>query len=287
MFPVIFRIGDFAITSFGVMMFLSFIAGATVLGRQLERYQMKRELAWDLLALIAIGGILGAKAYYLALHWQDLVADPVHELLSRGGLVWYGGFIGGVTAYWFQIRSRKLPTATMYDATAPALAIAYAVGRVGCFLVGDDYGIPTDSWVGVAFPQGSPPSSAGYLRSVGVAIPADIPNSQIMAVHPTQLYEVGLGLVMFAILWRLGRRPHKQGQLFALFMVFYAIERFAIEFVRAKGDRLLLGLSTSQIASIVVLVLGAFLWTRQGRAAPDAPLQARPGPRSRPASARA
>jgi phosphatidylglycerol---prolipoprotein diacylglyceryl transferase len=272
MFPVIFRIGNFAITSFGVMMFCSFIAGATILGRQLERYQMKRELAWDLLALIAIGGILGAKIYYLALHWQDLAADPVHELLSRGGLVWYGGFIGGVAAYWYQIRARKLPVATMYDATAPALAMAYAVGRVGCFLVGDDYGVPTDSWVGIAFPQGSPPSSAGYLRSVGAHIPADIPNSQIMAVHPTQLYEVGLGLLMFAILWRLGRRPHRQGQQFALFMVFYAIERFAIEFVRAKGDRILLGLSTSQIASIIVLVLGSIIWVRQGRRGPAGPL---------------
>jgi len=283
MFPVIFRIGNFAVTSFGVMMFCSFIAGATILGRQLERYQMKRELAWDLLALIAIGGILGAKVYYLALHWQDLVADPVHELLSRGGLVWYGGFIGGVTAYWYQIRARKLPMATMFDATAPALAMAYAVGRVGCFLVGDDYGVPTDSWVGVAFPQGSPPSSAGYLRSVGVDIPADIPNSQIMAVHPTQLYEVGLGLIMFAILWRLGRRPHKQGQQFALFMIFYAVERFAIEFVRAKGDRLLLGLSTSQIASIVLLILGSILWTRQSSRAPAAPLE--PVPARRKAAA--
>jgi phosphatidylglycerol---prolipoprotein diacylglyceryl transferase len=272
MFPVIFRIGNFAVTSFGVMMFFSFIAGATILGRQLERYQMKRELAWDMLALIAIGGILGAKIYYLALHWSDVVADPVHELLSRGGLVWYGGFIGGVTAYWYQIRRHKLPMATMFDATAPALAVAYAVGRVGCFLVGDDYGVPTDSWVGIAFPHGSPPSSAGYLRSVGVTIPADIPNSQIMAVHPTQLYEVGLGMLMFALLWRLGRKPHRQGQQFALFMILYAIERFAIEFVRAKGDRVLLGLSTSQIASILLLALGSFLWVRQGNHAPAAPL---------------
>jgi phosphatidylglycerol:prolipoprotein diacylglycerol transferase len=283
MFPVIFRIGDFTVTSFGVMMFFSFIAGAMVLGRQLERYQMKRELAWDLLALIALGGIVGAKLYYLALHWEDVAANPLGELFSRGGLVWYGGFIGGVLAYWLQIRARKLPTAMMYDATAPALAVAYAVGRMGCFLVGDDYGVPTNSWVGIAFPQGSPPSSAGYLRSVGADVPASIPDSQILAVHPTQLYEVGLGLLMFAILWRLGRRPHRQGQLFSLFMVFYAIERFAIEFVRAKGDRIILGLSTSQIASIVLLLLGIVLWVRQ-RQAPPAPLTAAKSGSPRPSA---
>ncbi len=271
MFPVIFRIGDFAITSFGLMMFFSFIGGAWILGKQLERYRLPGQLAWDMLAWIAIGGIVGAKVYYLGLHWEDLVANPGRELLSRGGLVWYGGFIGGVAAYWFQIRARKLPMATMYDATAPALALAYAIGRLGCFLVGDDYGIPTDSWVGVAFPEGSPPSTAGYLRSVGAAVPAGIPDSQVLAVHPTQLYEIGLALIMFTVLWKLGRRAHRQGQLFGLFTAMYGVERFLIEFVRAKGDRTLIGLTTSQIASIIALGLGLYLFFGR-RNAPPAPV---------------
>src|SRR5690606_35384200 len=131
---------------------------------------MNPDLAWDLLVWIAIGGLAGAKAYYLALHIQDVIADPIGSIFSRGGFVWYGGFIGGVMAYYWQVRTRRLPTATMFDATAPALAIAYAIGRVGCFLVGDDYGLPTDSRVGVAFPDGAPPSTAGYLRSVGADI---------------------------------------------------------------------------------------------------------------------
>jgi phosphatidylglycerol:prolipoprotein diacylglycerol transferase len=272
MYPVVLRIGQFTITSFGLMMFASFIVGAWILGKQLQRYRMPAELAWDLLAWIAIGGLLGAKLYYIGLHWDDLVADPVGSLFSRGGLVWYGGFIGGVSAYGWQIRRRKLPAATMFDATAPALAVAYAVGRLGCFLVGDDYGLPTDAWYGVAFPEGSPPSSAGYLRSVGADVPAGIPDTQILAVHPTQLYEIGIALVMFWILWTIGRRAHRQGQLFGLFMAMYAVERFIIEFVRAKGDRILFGLSTSQIASMIVLGLGLWLITRPG--APPAPVGA-------------
>ena len=268
MFPVIFRIGDFEVTSFGLMMFFSFISGAWIMSKQLKRYGMNPELAWDILAWVAIGGILGAKLYYLALHWQDLLADPVGELTSRGGLVWYGGLIGGILAVYFQIRPKKnrpaLPMATIYDSTAPALAVAYAVGRLGCFLVGDDYGIYTDSWVGIAFPKGSPPSTAGQLRLAGDAgVPAHLPDGAVVPVHPTQLYEIGLAMVMFVILWRLGARKLKPGQLFAAFMMLYAVERFIIEFVRAKTDRLVMGLSTSQLASIALLGIGIYFWQRQ------------------------
>ncbi len=272
MFPVVFRIGSFAITSFGVMMFFSFVVGAWILGRQLERYAINPQLAWDLLAWIAVGGIIGAKLWYLALHWSAWMANPIGETFSRGGLVWYGGFVGGVVAYWLQIRGRKLPLSTMFDATAPALAIAIAIGRVGCFLVGDDYGLPTNSWVGVVFPEGaSPPSTAGYLRSVGANLPAAIPDSQLVAVHPTQLYEVGIALVMFALLIRWSRKRHHRGQMFALFMMMYAVERFFIEIVRAKGDRIVLGLSTAQAASVILVILGAFVFmrARKGPLAPD------------------
>ena len=282
MYPVIFRIGSFPITSFGVMMFLSFIVGAWVLARQLERYGLEGKLAWDLLAGMAIGGIVGARLYYVGLHFDDFLANPVAELFARGGLVWYGGFMGGVFGYWIQVHNRDLPMAVMFDATAPALAIAYAVGRLGCFLVGDDYGIPTDSWIGIAFPEGSPPTTAGYLRSVGADVPPSVPDTEILRVHPTQLYEIAAGLTMFAFLRRFASRPHRTGQPFALFLILYGIERFAVEFVRAKGDRVIAGLSTSQIASIALLGLGAFLYFRStGRSLqPDSAATARQAVRS-------
>jgi phosphatidylglycerol:prolipoprotein diacylglycerol transferase len=284
MFPELFRIGDFVVTTFGLMMFFSFITAAFVTGRQLERYGMPRQLAWDLLAWVAIGGIVGAKAYYLALNWPDLVADPMREILSRGGLVWYGGLIGGVLAYWLQIRKRGLPHAVMFDATAPALALAYAVGRLGCFLVGDDYGTYTESPVGIAFPQGAPPSTAGYLRSLGESVPEHIPDTAVVPVHPTQLYEIGLALVMFAILWSLGARRLRQGQLFAVYMALYGTARFLIEFVRAKGDRIIFGLSTSQGASLLLLGLGIALWfSRRNAPAAPTPAGTPPPPHGEPA----
>jgi phosphatidylglycerol---prolipoprotein diacylglyceryl transferase len=276
LYPNLFTIGDFAITSFGLMMFLSFLTAAWVTGGQLRRYGLPKELAWDMLAWCALGGILGAKLYYLALHWQALLANPVAEVLSRGGLVWYGGLIGGVIAYYLQVRARKLPVATMYDATAPALALAYVVGRFGCFLVGDDYGRYTDGPLGIAFPQGAPPSTAGILRSMGETVPAHIADATVVAVHPTQLYEMVLAGIMFVILWKLGTKAWlRAGQLFAAYMVLYGIERFGIEFVRAKSDRLFIagvGLSTSQVASVLLAALGAFLWWRQGRVAGPTPL---------------
>lgn len=266
MYPVLFRIGDFEITSFGLMMFLSFLSAGWILSLQLKRRNLDPEFAWDVLAWAALGGIAGAKIYYLALHWEDLLANPVGALTSRGGLVWYGGLIGGILAYYWRARKHKMPLARTFDASAPALMMGYAVGRMGCFLVGDDYGLPTDSWVGIAFPNGAPPSTAGYLRTVGGDIPASVPDTAVVAVHPTQLYEVGLALILFGVLWKLSGRKLRPGQLFGAYLAFYAVERFLIEFVRAKGDRYLLGLSTSQLMSVALIALAAYLWTRRSGA---------------------
>jgi phosphatidylglycerol---prolipoprotein diacylglyceryl transferase len=267
MYPHLFTIGNFTVTSFGLMMFLSFVGGAWVLARQFERRGIDPETAWDMLLWIAIGGIAGAKLYYVGLHWEALVENPLRELTNRGGLVWYGGFIGGVAAFYWQVRKRGLPLAQTFDSSAPALALAYAIGRMGCFLVGDDYGRPTDSWVGIAFPEGYPPSTAGYFRSIGTAIPAEIPDAAVLAVHPTQLYEIAAALVMFAILWRLSGtlRP---GRLFAVYLAMYGVLRFFVEFVRAKTDFVLVGLTTSQLASLVLLVLAGLIWART-RATPE------------------
>ena len=261
MYPHLFTIGDFTVTSFGLMMFLAFVGGAWVLAKQFELREMDPEHAWDMLLWIALGGIAGAKLYYIGLNLDDLIADPVRSITSRGGLVWYGGFIGGVAAFYWQVRKRGLPLAKTFDSAAPALALAYAIGRMGCFLVGDDYGRPTDSWIGIAFPEGYPPTTAGYFRSIGYDLAADIPDSAVLTVIPTQLFEIGAALIMFAILWRLSGKL-RAGRLFAIYLVLYGIERFSVEFFRAKTDYTALGLTTSQIASVLVVVLAAVIWQR-------------------------
>jgi phosphatidylglycerol---prolipoprotein diacylglyceryl transferase len=260
MYPVLFRIGEFPITSFGLMMLLSFIGGAWITSRMLRRYRTDPDLIWDMLPWIAIAGIVGAKLYFLALYSEAVVADPRRMILSREGLVWYGGLIGGVLAYYIQVKSRSLPVAVMFDATAPGLMLAIALGRVGCFLVGDDYGMYTSSKIGVEFPEGTPPSTAGYLRSLGDSIPRIVPDSAVVAVHPTQLYEVVVALFLFAWLWRIADRRLRPGQLFAVFMFTYGIERFLLEFVRAKADRFVFGLTTSQAMCILLVIGATALW---------------------------
>lgn len=264
MYPDLVTIGNFTITSFGVMMFLAFLTAAWTMTIQLRRRGYNPELAWDMLLWVALGGILGAKLYYMILHLDATLADPTGALLSRAGLVWYGGLIGGALAFWWQVRKRDLPLGHMFDAVGPGLMLAYAVGRLGCFLVGDDYGVPTESWVGVAFPEGAPPTTAANLRAMGADVPAAVPDWEVLAVHPTQLYEVGAALILFGVLWKLSGRALAAGQLFAAYLGLYGIERFLIEFVRIKDDRFLLGLSTSQILSALLIVLGVALWQRLG-----------------------
>ena len=256
MFPVLFRIGGFTVTSFGVMIALSFIVGGVVLSRELARKGQDPEHAWDLAGYAAIFGILGAKLYYLILHWPETAADPTHAILSRSGLVWYGGFILAALAVLFRLHRLKLPILTFADAAAPTLALGYAVGRIGCFLVGDDYGGPTNLPWGVAFPNGAPPSTAGNLRAFGVRVPADVPDATVMTVHPTQLYETGLSLAIFFIVWRMRHRFSTPGAVWFVWLALAGVERFVVEIFRAKDDRLLGALSVAQLISLLIVAVG-------------------------------
>jgi phosphatidylglycerol:prolipoprotein diacylglycerol transferase len=273
MFPVLFRIGSFTVTSFGVMIALSFVVGGWILARELGRKGQDPEHAWDLAGYAAIFGILGAKIYYMILHWPETAAHPWAALLSRSGLVWYGGFILAALAVLFRIHRLKLPVLTLADASAPALALGYAVGRIGCFLVGDDYGGPTNLPWGVAFPNGAPPSTAGNLRAFGVNVPATVPDGMVMTVHPTQLYETGLSLAIFFLIWKLRHRLATPGAVWFVWLALAGVERFVVEIFRAKDDRLLGMFSVAQLISVLIVltgIAGYFAVTRRAAQHPAA-----------------
>lgn len=256
MWPTLVRIGTFEISSFGVMMFLAFTTASLVLNRQFRRYGLPADAASSMVLWAALGGIAGAKVYYAILH-RDAAA-----LFTRAGLVWYGGLIGGFIICSLFILRRKLPYLTVADAAAPALAIGYGVGRIGCFLVGDDYGRPTALPIGIAFPHGAPPTTAAGLRSFGVAVDARLPADALLRVHPTQLYESAAGVIIFAIVITFARRSSRPGIVFALFLILLGIERFLIEFVRAKDDRFLGPFTIAQAISAVLIVAGLVLFAR-------------------------
>ncbi len=260
MFPTLFRFGSFEITTFGLMMFAAFIAAGWVSSRQYRRYGLSEELASTMLMAAAIGGIVGAKVYY-AILFRDW-----HLLLDRAGLVWYGGLMGGVLACSFVLWRKQVDYLTGADATAPAIAIGYCLGRIGCFLVGDDYGRPTNSWIGIAFPKGSPPTTAESLRQFGVHVDPSIPSDEVLRVHPTQLYESAAALVVFFILLAVSRRPHPKGRVFGLFFLLMGIERLLVEIVRAKDDRFLGPFTIAQAISAIAIVVGLVLVFNLSRA---------------------
>jgi phosphatidylglycerol:prolipoprotein diacylglycerol transferase len=265
-YPLVFRIGSFEVTGFGIAMMLAFVVGGWLIALELRRRRWNEEYSADMIVAAVIGGVLGAKLWYVALT-QDMGA-----LFSRGGLVWYGGFLGGVAAVVLNGWRRGVPIRITAELSAPALAGAYAIGRIGCFVVGDDYGRPTTLPWGVKFPQGLPPSTAGNLANLfGIPVPSGSDPSTVLAVHPTQLYEVAIMLGVFMVLWRwrLGTRP--MGWLFGAYLMFAGTERFLVEFLRAKDDRFLGGFTIAQATSVLVVLTGLAVVKRLARAANPAP----------------
>jgi phosphatidylglycerol:prolipoprotein diacylglycerol transferase len=265
-YPFIIHLGPLEVTGYGLMLMVAFLMGGWLIARYLRENQLREDYAADIVAAAVIGGIIGAKLWYVA-----LTGDP-GALFSRGGLVWYGGFIGGAIAVILNGWRLKVPLRWTMQVAAPALAAAYALGRVGCFLVNDDYGRPTSLPWGMKFPEGLPPSTAGNLQQLfGVPVPPGIDPATVLAVHPTQLYEVGIMLGAFAILWSWRKRERPIGWLFGAYLVFAGIERFLVEFVRAKDDRLLGSFTLAQLTSVIIVLIGIALlvaWRKASRPAP-------------------
>ncbi|MEO8199173.1 MAG: prolipoprotein diacylglyceryl transferase family protein, partial [Gemmatimonadota bacterium] len=215
------------------------------------------DYAAEITIAAVIGGVIGAKLWYVALT-HDMAA-----LTSRGGLVWYGGLIGGSVGVALNGWRLRVPVRWTAHIVAPSLAAAYALGRVGCFLVNDDYGRPTNLPWGMRFREGLPPSTAENLHSLfRIPIPAGVDPSTVMAVHPTQLYETTAMTIAFMILWRMRKREWGTGALFGIYLMLAGIERFLVEFVRAKDDRFLGGFTIAQLTSVILVVIGLLVWSR-------------------------
>ena len=235
MYPVLLRIGSVELTSFGAMVALAALAGVWLFRREVRRAGLS-ENAVDAAVAGVIGGLLGAKLLWVAEHLHE---EPFAQLLvSRGGLSWFGGLIGGIGAGLTVILMRRLPVVPVLSAATPALAIGHAIGRIGCFLVGDDYGRPSSLPWAVAFPKGLPPT--------------DVP------VHPTQLYEAALLLPIAWLLFRWRRRRADDAFVLGCYLVLTSALRFVIEFIRVN-ERVALGLTVAQWASIGLAVAGACL----------------------------
>ena len=233
MYPTFLRIGSFEITSFGVLVALGALAGMFLFQRELRRGGLPADAINAAMAGV-LGGLAGAKLIW-ALEFRD-TAPFLDLLLSRGGLSWFGGFAGGLAAGLATLRGYGVPLVRGLAAASPGLALGHAIGRVGCFLVGDDYGRPSTLPWAVAFPKGLPPT--------------DIP------VHPTQLYEAIPLVVLAWLLTRWRQQGAPDGVVLARYLILAGAIRFAIEFVRINAP--VLGpLTLAQIWSLALVIAGA------------------------------
>jgi len=251
--PFAFHIGPIPLTGFGLAVLAAFAIAHVISQRELARRGHLAESAAipDIVTAALLGTLIGAKLYFVALT-RDL-----NSIFSRGGFVFWGGFIGAVLLCWITIRRKKLSFLRFADVAGIAIAAGYAVGRTGCWAVGDDYGKPWNGFLAVKFPHGFPPTTAeNMVHQFNAALPATIPPWEVVSVYPTQLFEVVLGSVMFGILWRLRAHTHREGWLFGVYCVLAGIERFLIEILRAKDDRFAGPLSTAQMIAIGIVIVG-------------------------------
>ena len=265
MISELFRIGPLSVSPFGLMLVAALFIGNLQLRWGLRRVGASAARAADdaaaILLAAALGGIAGGKAYYALLYgdWR--------LLYSRAGLVWYGGFLVGAAAVLFVIHRRRMPAWRTADAAAPALALGYGIGRIGCLLVGDDYGAPTDLPWGMTFPEGPIPTTASALqREFGVDLPADLAPDALVAVHPTQLYETLTALLIFWLGRTLLVRGAASGGVVLPVVGLLSLERFLVEFLRAKDDRFFGALTVAQLIAAALMLLVVLLWLRRRRA---------------------
>ena len=242
-------LGPLTLQTFGICFALGFLASGALVARRLRELGKPVDWAYEIVFASLIGGLVGSRIDYIVQNYGSVSDDLGGALFSGSGLVWFGGVVGGAIGVLIWARWRGFLEPRMFDVNAPALALGYAIGRVGCQLSGDgDYGVPTDLPWGMAYPEGTVATTE--------------------QVHPTPVFEtVAMGFAAL-LLWQL-RDRFRPGALFGLYLVLAGIERLLIELIR-RSDPVLAGLTPAQLFSVAMIAGGALLLTRL-RAGPAEP----------------
>jgi len=250
-----------SLKTFGLCFGLGFVISGAIVTRRLKELGRPPDWAYEMVFAALIGGLIGARGYWLLGHLGELSDDPLDAIFGGSGLVWYGGALGGAAGVLLWARRRGMINLELLDLCSPGLAMGYAVGRVGCQVSGDgDYGSPTDLPWGMAYPDGV------------------VPTTEV--VHPTPIYETLVMALGAWALWR-GREAFRPGALFGFYLVLAGGERLLVEFVR-RNEAVLAGLTEAQLASLVMLLAGIGWLTHLAR---NGGLRTTPGAPARPATA--
>jgi phosphatidylglycerol:prolipoprotein diacylglycerol transferase len=259
MFPELFKIPglNIPISTYGLLLAISFILALWLAAKLAERDGLSKNKIYDLGLYLIAASLIGSKLLMVITEWNDFKGDLMRVLsldFLRSGGVFFGGFVAAVLVSIYFMRRWQLPWRKTADAFAPGIAIGHAIGRLGCFSAGCCWGKPTTSWIGVKFTE-----KASELTGV----PFDTP------LVPTQLIEAIANFVLFAGLWWLWKRKKFDGQVIFAYFIAYSVIRFTIEFWRDDPRGAFLGLSTSQLISVLMLPLGVALMIYYGRRSAD------------------
>jgi phosphatidylglycerol:prolipoprotein diacylglycerol transferase len=258
--PIAFQLGPLKIHWYGAMIALAFLAGLWTATLRAKREKIPGEKIADVTLLLMIGAILGARFVYVTTYWREEFADqPLSEIfmIQHGGLVYYGGFIGAAIAGFIYIRWKKMPLWKTADVLAPSIALGSVFGRAGCLLNGCCYGRQTDVPWAITFTN----PQALELSGTPLGIP----------LHPTEIYDALLNFALYFFLAWLFRRKKFDGQIFATYLLCYAVTRSIVEYFRGDYSTLHyhLGLTPAQWISVPIFATGLLLAAVLSRRAPQ------------------
>ena len=224
--------------TFGICFALGFIVAGAVIDRRLKELKQPVEYATQIVFCALIGGLIGARLYWILDNWDEANGDLFGSIFSGSGLTWYGGVIGGAIAILIWAWRKDWLRLALLDLCAVPLALGYAVGRIGCQLSGDgDYGKPWDGPWAMGYPDGKVPTAPGET------------------VHPTPIYESIAMALLAWVLWQL-RDRFRPGILFAFYLIGAGLERLSVEFLRRNPD-VFIGLTTAQLESLAMVLAGS------------------------------
>jgi len=253
MHPIAFHLGSFAVRWYGVMMALAFFAGLWTATRRARLVKVSGDIIADVTLWLMAGGIVGARIAYVTTYWKQEFADqPFSEIfmIQHGGLVYYGGLIGAAVSGAAYLAWKKLPVWKIADILAPSIALGSVFGRIGCLLNGCCYGRACDLPWAIRFPADHETHGA--------------------AVHPTEIYDALLNLILYVFLAWLFRRKKFDGQIFATYLIVYAVFRSIAEYFRGDypTDHVHAGLTSAQLVSVPIFITGLALAAILSRRAP-------------------